>query len=556
MIGSVMSGGTTPIIGIAMAAATKPPSTSAPSPPIMMRPMRAGIATASAVNISGAERWSVFWNENAVPKPPRQTKSTKSTGDLPIARRKRAKSAAAMASASSGIATYSELTRSFSAISEPAFRDPVPIRSRLAPVARGAFDMRLSALPRSLRCRAHNALEKVIHLVEERVEIVVSLVDHDLAFVVLERPDIDRLLGFQPFDRSQRRCLRGIGRAGPEWRVLHEIDVIAPGGEVWQRPALSEIGGIALIDRRPFVFRAGDEALRRERRLARIVAAGLDAALLAGLDDHLRPVNMARDDIASGIDQRVRGFCFADWQRPVAGEDHLHGRVRIDRARPQEDRIDVAEHNRDRLRCHEADLVGLRRKTGGDAVHVMRLVEVAEIGAGVFRILVLVPERRRVTELDIWIFFGEINDKGAVVAERGREDEAGAIEVDHRFHRLRVRVSLRHVLFLDHFHARHFRERLDRHRMRLVPAEIVARADIDHADREVLGGERATRGSHAQRSAGQAESGGLQERTSGNGCGHCNPRAGSAAQISPAATQVNGSKDRADPESSRARGVV
>ena len=58
---------------MAAAAAAKPPITSAPSPPIMMRPMRAGTATASAVRISGAERWSVFWNENAVPKPPRQT---------------------------------------------------------------------------------------------------------------------------------------------------------------------------------------------------------------------------------------------------------------------------------------------------------------------------------------------------------------------------------------------------------------------------------------------------------------------------------------------------
>src|SRR3984957_15249742 len=402
MIESVMSGGTTPINGIAMAAATKPPSTSAPSPPIMMRPMRAGIATASAVNISGAERWSVFWNENAVPKPPRQTKSTKSTGDLPIARRKRANSAAAIASASSGIATYSELTRSFSARSEPAFRDPVPIRSPGAPVARGAFDMRLPALPRSLRCRAHHALKQIIHLVEERVQIVVGLVDHDLAgLVVLERPDIDRLLRLQPLNRGKRGGLRRIGRARPERRVLHEIDVIAPGGEVRQRLALSEIGGVALVDRRPFVFGAGDEALGRERRLARIVAAGLDAALLPGLDDHLRSINMAGDDIAAGVDQRVRGFGLANGQRPVAGEDHLHGCVRIDRACAQQDRIDVAQHDPDRLGRHEADLVGLRRKTGSDAVHIMRLVEVAEIGAGVFRILVLVPERRRVTELDI-----------------------------------------------------------------------------------------------------------------------------------------------------------
>ena len=71
--GIVTIGGTTPTIGTAIAAAAKPPSTSAPSAPIMMRPMRAGIATASAVRISGEERCSVFWNGDAVPNPPRQT---------------------------------------------------------------------------------------------------------------------------------------------------------------------------------------------------------------------------------------------------------------------------------------------------------------------------------------------------------------------------------------------------------------------------------------------------------------------------------------------------
>ncbi len=73
MIRSVSSGGATPTSGMAMAAAAKPPRTRAPSAPIMIRPMRAGIATASAVRISGEERCSVFWNEKAVPKPPRQT---------------------------------------------------------------------------------------------------------------------------------------------------------------------------------------------------------------------------------------------------------------------------------------------------------------------------------------------------------------------------------------------------------------------------------------------------------------------------------------------------
>jgi len=63
-----------------------------------------------------------------------------------------------------------------------------------------------------------------------------------------------------------------------------------------------------------------------------------------------------------------------------------------------------------------------------------------------------------VTKLYIWVFLGEVDDEGAVVAEGGRQDEAGAVEVDHRFHRLRDRVGLGHVLFLDNLHARHFRQ--------------------------------------------------------------------------------------------------
>ena len=48
---SATIGGAWPTSGMASAPAANPPSTSAPSPPIMMRPMRAGIATASAVRI-------------------------------------------------------------------------------------------------------------------------------------------------------------------------------------------------------------------------------------------------------------------------------------------------------------------------------------------------------------------------------------------------------------------------------------------------------------------------------------------------------------------------
>ena len=52
------------------AAQASPPSTSAPSPPMTTSPARAGIATHSAVSISGAARCSVFCHENQSPNAP------------------------------------------------------------------------------------------------------------------------------------------------------------------------------------------------------------------------------------------------------------------------------------------------------------------------------------------------------------------------------------------------------------------------------------------------------------------------------------------------------
>jgi len=47
-----------------------PPSTTAPSPPITIRPACAGSATQSAVRTSGAARESVFCQEKALAKAP------------------------------------------------------------------------------------------------------------------------------------------------------------------------------------------------------------------------------------------------------------------------------------------------------------------------------------------------------------------------------------------------------------------------------------------------------------------------------------------------------
>ena len=98
----------------------------------------------------------------------------------------------------------------------------------------------------------------------------------------------------------------------------------------------------------------------------------------------------------------------------------------------------------------------------------MRLVEIAEIGAGVLRVGVLVPQRRGMAKLNVGIFFRQVEHERFVIAERRRQDKAGPVEVDHRFHRLGDRVGLGHVLFLRHLHARHQLQGFDCNRMRLI----------------------------------------------------------------------------------------
>ena len=112
MIGSVITGGTTLLTsGMAIAAAAKPPSTSAPSPPIMVRPMRAGMAKARPVRISGAARCSEFCSEKEEPKPPVHISAQNWIGSLPTMRRKIEKISADAMMAPIGIAKVSASRR-------------------------------------------------------------------------------------------------------------------------------------------------------------------------------------------------------------------------------------------------------------------------------------------------------------------------------------------------------------------------------------------------------------------------------------------------------------
>ena len=84
------------------AAQPSAPNTSAPSPPITTSPARAGIATASAVSISGAARCSVFCHENVSPNAPLNNSAQASSGLTPPIATHTPNSSSAPASASSG----------------------------------------------------------------------------------------------------------------------------------------------------------------------------------------------------------------------------------------------------------------------------------------------------------------------------------------------------------------------------------------------------------------------------------------------------------------------
>ena len=81
--------------------------------------------------------------------------------------------------------TYSELARSRSGEIRTRRRaTPAPISRARRRSQRARSTPGFPSPLRSLGRRADDALQQIIHLVEERVEIVVSLVDHHLAVLL------------------------------------------------------------------------------------------------------------------------------------------------------------------------------------------------------------------------------------------------------------------------------------------------------------------------------------------------------------------------------------
>ena len=117
-------------------------------------------------------------------------------------------------------------------------------------------------------------------------------------------------------------------------------------------------------------------------------------------------------------------------------------------------------------------------------------------------------------ELDVGIFLRHRQHVRIEIAERGREQQRGAVEVDHRLHRLLDVDRLRHVLLFDDGDAFHLLQRRGALGMGLVVAVVVLRPDIDEADGEI-GGERRRKWQPARGQAQRRATGGLQQVPAG-----------------------------------------
>ena len=109
------------------------------------------------------------------------------------------------------------------------------------------------------------------------------------------------------------------------------------------------------------------------------------------------------------------------------------------------------------------------------------------------------------TELDLRVLGRHAQHVRVEVAERGREQERGAVHVDHALHRFLDGDGLRHLLFLDDLHAGHLLQDSRALGMGLVVAVVVARPDVDEADDQWLLRLGAAREAEGGRAGGAAQ---------------------------------------------------
>ena len=124
---------------------------------------------------------------------------------------------------------------------------------------------------------------------------------------------------------------------------------------------------------------------------------------------------------------------------------------------------------------------------GDDARHVLGLVDVAEVAADVGRMLALRVHPAAMKEGHILVLLRHLQDVRVEVTERSRENQLGAIEIDHALHGLLDGDGLRDHLLLANLDPRHFGQRGGALGVCLVVTVVGLGADVDETDRQRIG---------------------------------------------------------------------
>ena len=255
---------------------------------------------------------------------------------------------------------------------------------------------------------------------------------------------------------------------------------------------LAGLGGFddGFVGGQPVPLGAGQVGIGGQFGLRCVVATHHLAALGCGFHHHLGAIDVHGEHVTTLVRQAVGGFGLLDGHGPVAGENHAAGDVGLDRAGAHQKRVDVAQHLRNGLGRHKSDLLAFGHVPGDHAVEVLTLVDVAKKAADVLGVFALGPHPAAMGKPHIRVLGGQREDVGVEVSERGGNDQPRAILGNHASHGLLHRGGFGHVLLFHQLDAGQLFQFGGSLCVGLVVAVVVARAHIDHPDRQGLLGLR------------------------------------------------------------------
>ena len=184
--------------------------------------------------------------------------------------------------------------------------------------------------------------------------------------------------------------------------------------------------------------------------------------------------------ICAFIHERFGCLLSASRVKPIREPAHVYFGFWINFRRAQRKSVDMPLHFGNGKSGGVAYLIGLGERTRDKPVDVISLVHFRDVGHNVGCSL----KACGMTEHNVWITLGG-GECGVGVAKRGREDNVGTL-IDKLIDK-RLGVAFGYALDKSRLDAQFFLQLLTTQVMRVRPARVPHRTDIDKANLDILG---------------------------------------------------------------------